>query len=553
MDKDPSARHLLLLALSGGVLLGIAYPPSPVGVTALIGFVPLFFLLEQVRPLRAALSWGYLTFFVLNLITLYWAGGFTHMRDGYLMTAGALLLLAHPVFFTLSLLPFVWIRNSFGFLSAVVSFPLVFTAFEFCHSSSQMAFPWLLLANSQTYDLNLIQMASATGAYGVSFWVVTVNVVCFLLVRHLSARRPSTPSGGVLLYAIVLAAIVFVPEYIGKGILAGLPAGARGDVVTVASVQPNIDPFEKWLEAPSHFLPVLEDMTRKAASGSPDLVIWPETAVPTYILFPSNAGQLAELRRLVDSIRIPLLTGIADVEFSRGGARIPLTAVSGATGEERSTYNSSMLLIPGQDSIQKYAKIVLAPFAERVPYSDALSFLNAARWNFGLGGWSVGHDTTLFTFRTRKGREVRFSNLICYESAFPGFTAGFVRKGAEFLTVITNDSWWGNTSGTYQHSRIAILRAVENRRWVVQCANGGISEVVDPAGRTISATGMYTAATLVREIVPLREMSFYTRHGDWFAEWSLMLAVFITGAALAQQTYRSYRRSSYDGNNRSAE
>ena len=110
-----------------------------------------------------------------------------------------------------------------------------------------------------------------------------------------------------------------------------------------------------------------------------------------------------------------------------------------------------MLLQPGDPEIQKYAKMILVPFAERVPFSEALSFLNAMQWNFGLGGWGMGGEKTVFHLKEKgiaddSSKRFQFSNFICYESVYPGFVASFVREGAEFLTVITNDSWWGNTS-----------------------------------------------------------------------------------------------------------
>jgi apolipoprotein N-acyltransferase len=204
-----------------------------------------------------------------------------------------------------------------------------------------------------------------------------------------------------------------------------------------------------------------------------------------------------------------------------------------------------MLLLPHSAAVQKYAKHLLVPFAERVPYSEELSFLNAIQWNFGLGGWAFGTDTTLFTFRPRGDRThapASFANLICYESAYPGYVASFVRKGAEFLTVMTNDSWWGNTSGAYQHRQFAVMRAVENRRWVVQCANGGISAVVDPYGRVTAERGMYAEASFQAAVTPLDGLTFYTEHGDWLAELCLMLSSFFLVAALGARFYAARRR-----------
>jgi apolipoprotein N-acyltransferase len=208
-----------------------------------------------------------------------------------------------------------------------------------------------------------------------------------------------------------------------------------------------------------------------------------------------------------------------------------------------------VLLVPHDDSLRTYAKMLLVPFAERVPFSEALSFLNAMQWNFGLGGWGEGREKTLFRIPRRSSgspgadpsRTITFSTCICYESVYPGFVAEFVRNGAEFLTVITNDSWWGNTSGAYQHARFAVLRAVENRRWVVQCANGGISFVVDPWGRMLQGTDLFTRRTMVAPVIPRQSLTFYSRMGDWFGELCLALSCLHLMAALGAGRHSQLR------------
>jgi apolipoprotein N-acyltransferase len=301
--------------------------------------------------------------------------------------------------------------------------------------------------------------------------------------------------------------------------------------IRIGVVQPNIDPFEKWSGHEAAQMEGLLRLTESVADSGLDLVLWPETATPFYLLHPANSAWLEEIRSLVDRRNINLLTGIPDIVYYPSDAAAPAGSKVSENGRRYDSYNSSILLEPHQTGpFQKYAKIVLVPFAEHVPYSEYLNVLHAAQWNFGLGGWSIGRDTTVFSFHTRGG-SARCANFICYESVFPGFVAGFVRKGAEFLTVVTNDSWWGNTSGAYQHERAAVMRAVENRRWVVQCANGGISCAVDPEGRVERSMGMYAAGALVAVVHPSDERTFYTEHGDWFAELSLAAAGCLLGFA----------------------
>jgi apolipoprotein N-acyltransferase len=131
--------------------------------------------------------------------------------------------------------------------------------------------------------------------------------------------------------------------------------------------------------------------------------------------------------------------------------------------------------------------------------------------------WGIGKDTIVFSAPLRTGHVVRFSSLICYESVYPDFVRQFVKRGAQFLVIITNDSWWGNTSGAYQHVSYASFRAVENRRWIVRSANGGISGLIDPTGKIHDETKLYSLATIHGTIVSRDGMTFYARHGDIFA------------------------------------
>jgi apolipoprotein N-acyltransferase len=182
--------------------------------------------------------------------------------------------------------------------------------------------------------------------------------------------------------------------------------------------------------------------------------------------------------------------------------------------------------VPGVGAGPVYKKIVLVPFAERIPYASALSFLiEPLKWNVGIGMWGKGKDTVVFSLPTRDGRDMKFASMICYESVYPNFVREFVSRGAQFLVIVTNDSWWGNTPGAYQHAAYASFRAIENRRWIVRAANGGISGFIDPAGRYHGETKLYTASSFSGTIEPREELSFYVRHGDIFAKACVTLAV----------------------------
>lgn len=531
-------RFKVTLVVLSGVLLGCSFPPSSAGILAAFAFVPLFIAFEAELRAGQMIRYSYLSMFVFNLITLYWTGGFTELKDLYLAGAGMAVLFFHPLFFLVAFALFIALRKFFGYHVAVLSFPVIWVAFEYAHSLGEYAFPWLTLGNSHTYDLPYIQIASFTGVYGISFWLLSVNVLIYYFYRIYIRKRWSLSSPGAVAGFVGIALMYLLPRLVGFGLIPNTDVSEHG--LSVSLVQPNIDPFEKWGSSASTQLETHLNLTREAASGKPDLIVWSETAIPVYLLHPSNDDKFRRIRHTIDSIGIPLLSGSPDIVYYDHPEQAPPSAKTARDGTRFDTFNSSILIEPGVEELQKYAKMKLVPFAERVPYSDILSFMNAMHWNLGLGGWGIGRDTTIFQFEMT-GESVKFANLICYESIYPGFVAGFVRKGAQFLTIITNDSWWGNTSGAYQHKQIAIMRAIENRRWIARCANGGISCFIDPAGRTFDATELYSRALLNRSIGLSSELSFYSRHGDWFGGTCVAGSLILLFAGIGRKTYFTFR------------
>lgn len=528
------------LAILAGTLLGAAFPPVPSGVTALIGFLPLFFLLSGIDSYGRLFRYSYVTFFIFSLITTYWTGGFAHLKDWYMASAGLLLLIAHPLFFLIPIFIWQFIRNQFGFRVSVWFFPFIWTGFEYLHGIGELGFPWLALGNTQTYDIPVIQIASITGVYGLTFWITWINVLIFvLLAKTVIGEWKLFGRKGVSL-ALLILLVYAAPKIYGNFVLQSGPAE---NPVSVSVVQPDIDTFEKWTVDPTIPLERLLELTRLVKPENPDLVLWPETAVPFYLLRPQNLFYLNRVRSLADDLKTRILTGVPDVVYYEKGSPAPKSSKVSLSGQRYDSFNSSVLITPGDSSVQKYAKMILVPFAERVPFSEELSFLNLMEWNFGLGGWGHGIDTTIFEMRLSDGRLVKFSNLICYESVCPDFVRIFVDKGAEFLTVITNDSWWGNSSGAYQHKQFAALRAVENRRWVVQCANGGISCFIDPSGNIVQQSSMYEKSVLHQKIEPRSDKTVYTRFGDWLAEMCLVISLFFVTAALSSIFYKHLRNN----------
>ncbi len=524
MSGSKSASKMVLATLSG-VLLGAAFPPFHLGLLAFVGFVPFLLALEHVESHKEALKLSYFGFLVFNIIGLYWVGGWSKEADPFMMIAGAALVIGHPLFFAIPVLAYRFIRKRFG-QTAVLIFPFIYLSFEYLHSITQVAFPWLTIGYSQCYNLPDIQLASFTGLFGISLQILIVNaVIAFALMKFIDDFRANRWSViGSVLFALLL---IIAPEIYGMIVLSTAGEKRPAQTLRVTIIQPNIDPYAKWVGSPSEILRSYEKETYKALNHQADLVVWPETAIPFYLLLPQFSFYRNELQTFVDTTGISLLSGLPLARYYKDSSDArPSSHYDDFVHEYYDAYNGAALFLPGSTTYQTYGKVILVPFAERLPYADHLPFLiKPLKWGVGISNWARGTDTTIFELP--KGG--KFSTVICYESIFPGFVREFSKKGADFLVIITNDGWYGNTSGPYQHAAYAIMRAVENRRSVVRSANTGISEFIDPYGRYIGRPTQYGEVAAVTENIPIdRDITFYAAHGNWIPH----LAEIISAASI---------------------
>jgi len=524
----------LTLALFSGILLGLSFPPLPTAMFAYIGFIPFFIMISRLEGVMRPLRYSYVMLFVFNAISLYWVGGFTHGRDPYLMLAGAGLMIGHPFFFFLPIAAALLVRKSWGERWMLVTFPIFWIGFEYWHSLGDIAFPWITLGNSQASDPARVQFISWTGIYGASLLILIVNVLLYVVWRNLSTGRWTIASHRTILTTLAGIVLVLLPKIHGEIVLRTHPVETihSAESLTVGIVQPNIDPWGKWSGGEKlQQLRLYQDLTDSLVRRGAKFVVWPETALPYFILLPRYQFHRSMIEEQIDSLHIALLTGFPDVVFYPDSIKAnPSSKRTTVTREWYDTYNSAVLFLPGNRQVQRYHKMLLVPFGERVPYADTFVFLNVLEWGVGLSGWGVGKEMTIFRLPDSTG-DIKFSTLICYESIYPGFVREFVNSGAEFLVIITNDSWWGRTSGFLQHADYARLRAIENRRWIVRCANGGISTFVDPYGRMYQSTEYDTQAIRLQSIGFNQEKTLYARWGDYIAIPAFGLSLGLTVVA----------------------
>lgn len=472
--------------------MSLAYPPLPFGLVIYFALVPLIFALEN-KELSNAFKIGYIFGLISNSILLFWIGWATAPGA----VAAILLLCLYTALLTwlYALVHKKWGKASLFFL------PFLWVAMEYVRSLTEFSFPWLNLAYTQTYYLKLIQYASVTGNYAVSFWIACLNVIVYLAIKNREK----------VIWAISIFAILIILPYIYGWLVMSEKIGK--DDIRIALLQGNIDPKVKWDEKFLDYnIQTFIDMSKEAAKEDVDLIVWPETAAPCYLAYESI--YMNEIQATSDSLNIPLLVGTNDYAVTSKGRPV--------------YYNSVFLFKPKSGYPQTYNKIHLVPFSEKIPYDE--KFHISDKVQLGQSDFYSGESLTIFN--SSKGK---FATLICFESVYPALVRSFVKKGAEFLVNITNDAWFGKTHGPFQHARIAVFRAIENRISIARCANTGVSMFVDPFGRVSHATKIFVRATSVGSIPSKLKESFYTKHGDWFAQVCSLVGFFLILTSLIKR------------------
>jgi apolipoprotein N-acyltransferase len=346
---------------------------------------------------------------------------------------------------------------------------------------------------------------------------------------------------------LAIVAVYMIPKLHGDQVLASAHNVSSADSVTVGIVQPNLDPWEKWRRDPMRIINLYLSLTDSLLAVSPvkpEIVLWPETAIPVRLLSAGASGYRDHLRDGMKNKGFSLVTGFPHMVIYGDSSLAPASAKRiPSTGERYDDFNAVAFLESDNPNIRWYGKMKMVPLAERVPYADAFYYLDFLRWGVGIGGWQIGPDTTVFSDRAT-GAE--FSAMICYESTYPDFVSSFVRKGAEFISVITIDSWWGRMSGAFQHQQFAILRAIENRRWIARCALGGFSCFIDPYGRVYKKTGLFERSVIAMRIPRRTDLTFYSLNpGVLPVSCALISGLFVLGAG-ARRVIEHQRKNRND-------
>lgn len=372
--------------------------------------------------------------------------------------------------------------------------PAFWVATEWLRGWVGGGFPWALLGTSQATVTPVIQLASVTGVFGVSALVALVSAAA--AVVSLSSDRKQRLAAGGVLALVAMVVTMGVWRVTGGGLV------SQGPVLKVGLLQGNVHQDQKWdpqfrQEILNRYLRLSQQVITVGAR----LVIWPEASTPFF--FEAEPAWAEPIRQLSRSTRTSMVIGTDQFERDTEGDRI---------------YNSAVMV--GEDGVSRgtYRKMQLVPFGEYVPLKRLLFFVGPLVQK--VSDFSPGTDPVVL----ESPGLVRTGVSICYEVVYPWISRQFTARGADLLTTITNDAWFGRSSAPYQHFEQASVRAVEQGRYLVRAANTGISGVVDPYGRVLQASGLFEEAALTADVRLIQTRTIYSYVGDVIAWVSAVIA-----------------------------
>lgn len=486
----------ILLAISSGAFTAFSFPKFDLSFFAWISLIPLLFVILKKTP-KQSFFLGLVAGFSFNAILIYWIPSvpahYGNLSTGVSIIIYIILVLLLALFWAFFSLISAKIRQSYPKYIFFL-FPFIWVSFEYILTHILTGFPWGLIGTSQYLNIYLIQLASITGVYGLSF----VLVLFQSMFLYSMIKRKKAPFLIVLIFTLLIHFGGFLS--LGK-------KSPSDNSFTASVIQGNVSSDIYWDQISTQeiwnlFSQHLE-LSRRAYERGARLIIWPEFSVP--LCFSCD-------NRLYKDFKENLFQF---VQITRSTLLLGSNETSGPPSDKR-YYNTALCLKPDL-SMTQYYKMHLVPFGEYTPYKKIFFFIE--KMTHAIGDITPGTQYYLHLFDN-----IRFGCPICFEIIFPDLVRKFVKKGANFLVTITNDGWYGRSSAPYQHFSMAVLRAVENRRYLLRAATTGISGIIDPYGRILSKSELMTRAYLTGNITPYQTLTFYSKYGDVLPYVSLTLA-----------------------------
>lgn len=487
------------------------------GWVLFVGFVPLLWLEDRLAKQygndapAVFLSFVFPCFFLWNLLSAWWLGLAT--------ISGVILFL----FLNSILMSSVWffyskLKQKTSDILALIWLVAGWLAFEFLHLHWDMALPGMTLGGAFGNQPYLVQWYEFTGVLGGSLWILLANISVYKTLKWYREQ------GVFVKPVLILAAVLLIP--VGMSVCRYFSYQEEGDSLSVAAVQPNINPFtEKFLESDrARQLQLMLAQTDSAFEKGASLVVLPETALPLLwedsLEYSTSVARFVRLTKAREHVAIVL--GVETVKLRKEAEHAGPVSRQWLDGRWFDEFNSA-LFIADSIHIPVYHKQILVSGVEKVPFARYFSFLKTSVLKLGdsIGGLSNEPGVGCFEM----GDGIKLAPVICFESMFGDYLGHFARDGAGILLVMTNDGWWKKSPGARLHFSYSRLRAIELRKDVARSANTGISGFINQRGDVVQKTKWWTTGWVSADLHCNKQQTFYARHGDYIGRIAAFMAI----------------------------
>lgn len=515
-----SGKQRLLLSILSGLLFVPAWYEWGSGLFLFISFIPLLFVEQDLarskKRTRSFFLLPFLAFFTWNVLTTWWI---KNASFAGLITALAVNSLFMTIPFWFFSLTHRKLGNSFGYFSLL----FYWVAFEYLYLNAEISWTWLNLGNGFANHIKMIQWYEYTGVLGGTFWVMSINLLLFKAIsKYLQTKNP----GNSMLEIITAFVLLIFPIVTSKIIFNNYKE--KENPYEIVVIQPNIDPYMKFNDIPpDEQMDILIRLADSLSDQNTDYIVAPETFINDNMWLDNleNNRHMERLRELSKKYpKAKIVIGATTYKLYENSEEAGPTARPFRGDTYFDSFNSA-LQIDTSGVIPVYHKSQLVVGVEKMPYTQYLGFLRKIMLE--LGGTFRSHGTQEFRDAFPSPQDgTRVGPAICYESIFGEFVTEYVKDaGANFIFVITNDGWWGDTPGYVQHNSFSALRAIENRRSIARSANTGISSFFNQKGEMLQKLGWWERAAIKETLNANDEITFYTRHGDFFGRISTFIGI----------------------------
>ncbi|MBR5042527.1 MAG: apolipoprotein N-acyltransferase [Bacteroidales bacterium] len=505
---------LWILAAASGILLSLPWLVPHMGVFALIGFIPLL-CAEYIATgahVKRFWIWHYSCFVLWNALTTFWVCNAT-------VGGGIFAVLANALQMSLVFGLFRLARKRLPGVLPYIFLAVAWIAWERWYLvHAEISWPWLVLGNAFATNIKDIQWYSVTGTLGGSLWVWCTNLGLFGALVALLKGSWKHWTRVARISSVSALVLVFLGPPVCSAIMYNSYSEQSEGQVEIVIGQPNLDPYKKFtsMRQSEQTDLLLGLYSSELAKGPADLLLAPETFTFDVILgdIPASPTWQRFHSFLQDYPGTDMLFGAATNELYHTRSAPGLLSIPWGDGW-RVPHNSALML-SGDGRTEVFHKSKLVVGTELTPYPKF--FVPLDNWlskTFGDGKPLMARDSgqeEISLLHLDDGTPVGCA--VCYESVYGEYCTGYASRGAAFMTVITNDSWWGNTPGYRQHLSYSCLRAIELRRDIARCGNSGISCFINQKGEILQQGPWWEEAVLRGSVNLNTRQSFFSRHGD---------------------------------------